>query len=116
LSGERLEFSSATQIYDFIHIADVARAFFLLSEYGENGRTYCVGSGSSRPLKEYITQMRDLLDPGAQLIFGGKPGICLDGKYFDIEPLVSDTGFCPGISFKEGVLRLRERWRKTHEN
>jgi nucleoside-diphosphate-sugar epimerase len=115
LSGEEIEFSASTQIYDFIHVSDVARAFSLLGELGKDGQTYCVGSGAARPLKEYIIQLRDLLDPVAKFIFGDKPGISLDEKYFDTRLLVADTGFCPKISFKEGILRLKEQWGNVHE-
>lgn len=109
LSGESPVFSAATQMYDFIHIHDVARAFYMLCQYGKNGQVYCVGSGSSRPLKAYITKIRDLINPDVLLVFGNKPGISLDKKCFDTTLLLKDTGFHPQIPFEEGVLRLKKR-------
>ncbi|MDL2217838.1 NAD(P)-dependent oxidoreductase [Christensenellaceae bacterium OttesenSCG-928-M15] len=116
LAGEQLAFSAATQQYDFIHVSDVAKAFYLACEHGVNGRTYCVGSGESRPLKEYIREARDIIDPSVELAFGEKPGICLDEQYFDTTLIAADTGFRPNISFTEGILRLQKEWRKAHEN
>lgn len=110
LSGECPTFSAATQMYDFVHVTDVAKAFYLLGQRGKNGQTYCVGSGCPQQLKEYITQMKNLLNPAAQLCFGSKPGISLDKTYFNTMSLVEDTGFCPRISFEEGILRLKEHY------
>ena len=115
LLGEPMKFSAATQMYDFIHVSDTAKAFFLLGKFGKNGQTYCVGSGDPHPLKDYIIQLRDLIDPLAQLDFGKEPGICLDEEYFDTRALISDTRFCPSISFEEGILRLKKQWRCVHE-
>lgn len=114
LSGEKLSFSAATQIYDFIHIADVAKAFYLLCQHGKNGKTYCIGSGKHQPLKNFIIQMRDLIAPGASLQFGERPGICLDARHFDTTPLYVDTGFQPDIPFQEGILRLKRALLSNH--
>lgn len=116
LTGKPLEFSAATQLYDFIHVSDAARAFFLLGECGRNGKTYCVGSGSPRALKEYITEMKDILSPDLELGFGDTPGISLGAQYFDTNPLAFDTGFHASISFREGIQRLKKQWELMYEN
>ncbi len=109
LTGQEMNFSAATQLYDFIHIDDVAEAFYLVGQYGKNGKTYCVGSGAPRSLKEYIIAIRDAIDKRLLLRFGDKPGICLEAKYFDTASLVQDTGFQPKVSFGEGIERVKKR-------
>lgn len=115
LTNQKMDFSAATQIYDFVHVLDVAKAFALLGDYGENGQTYCVGSGEPRSLKEYIIQARDLLDDTVELHFGKYPGISLEEKIFDTNTLKRDTGFNAKISFQEGIIRLKESWGKENE-
>ena len=69
---------------------------------------YCVGSGEARPLKEYISTIRDVVAPGANLGVGELPyppnplmRLCAD-----ISLLVKDTGWQPKIDFRTGIERL----------
>ncbi|MBR3622272.1 MAG: NAD(P)-dependent oxidoreductase [Selenomonadaceae bacterium] len=113
MAGEEMRFSAATQLYDFVYIDDVAKAFYRSGEKGINGRAYCVGSGYVKPLKEFIIEIRDIIRPDYRLFFGNSPGICLDDKYFDITSLTEDTGFYPKIDFRCGISKLADAYRRT---
>lgn len=117
INQEPLQFTSATQNYDFIHIDDVARAFYLIALNGKAFCEYVIGSGKARPLKEYITEMQATLNPEAQLLFGDVPftGTNLQLTEFDTSNTSNDTGFVPEISFAEGIKRTA-KWLKTTES
>lgn len=117
INREPLQFTSATQNYDFVHIEDVARAFRLI---GENGKPFCeyvIGSGNARPLKEFITELKDTLSPDAELVFGDIPftGINMPAEVFSTVDTENDCGFKAEISFSEGVKRTMN-WLKEQED
>lgn len=116
IHGEALQFTAATQNYDFVHVCDVARAFRLI---GENGKPFCeyvIGSGNARPLKEFIIEMKEVLAPDAQLVFGDIPftGVNMPLEAFSSKRTEEDCGFRPEISFAEGVKRTMA-WLKEVE-
>ncbi len=96
------------QVWDYIHFTDAARAFFAVAERGKDGRTYCLGSGSPRPLKEYAEELRDCVAPGAELQFGALPYYPHQPMYLaaDIRELSEDTGWRPEKSFREGIEEI----------
>lgn len=73
IANEPLQFTAATQNYDFIYIDDVARAFEAIGEHGKPNKEYTIGSGNARPLKEFILEMQQTLAPEAKPIFGDVP-------------------------------------------
>ena len=105
-AGRRPKFTAATQLWDYLERSDAARALRLVGERAEGRKVYCLGSGSARPLREYIEILRDIAAPGAPLGIGeiesGEPlSLCAD-----ISELRADTGFEPEVSFEEGIRRL----------
>lgn len=115
LSGEPLEFTSATQIYDFIYITDAARAIRLIGERGKPFTYYMVGDGRPRPLREYILEIKEYLAPDREFNFGAVPymGISLGTEEYDIKQLVDDTGFVPEVEFADGIVSTY-KWMKQH--
>ena len=107
LNGEHCAFSSGNQMYDFIYISDAAKAFVAIGEKGINNKTYYIGSQNPRPLKEFLIEMRDCVDPNIRIGLGELPfnGISLTYKEFDINAVKNDTGFVPEHSFKDGIQK-----------
>ena len=116
LRHEPLQFTAATQNYDFVHVCDVAKAFRLIGEHGKPFCEYVIGSGNARPLKEFIQQMRDTLAPDAPLVFGDIPftGVNMPLEAFSTRAIETDCGFHPDVSFPEGVKRTMD-WLKEVE-
>lgn len=114
IAKEPLQFTSGTQNYDFVYVTDVAKAFYLVAEKGVPFCEYMIGSGSAKPLREFITEMTSALDPTNPPIFGDVPftGTNMPLSTFDISDLQKDTGFKPEISFAEGT-KLTMDWLKT---
>ena len=114
INGEPLQFTAATQNYDFVHISDVARAFYLIAKNGKPFCEYIIGSGNAKPLKEFIIEMTTALDKNAVPIFGDVPftGTNMPLSAFDTTDTEKDTGFKAEMSFSEGTKRTMD-WLKT---
>lgn len=113
LEGTAPQYTKGEQIWDYLYCDDAAEAFYLAAEKGRDGAVYCVGSGQERMLRDYITDIRDVVSPEQELRFGEVPYYDKQVMYLcaDISQLQKDTGFIPKVSFKEGIRRTVE-WRK----
>lgn len=115
-AGKHQPLSEGNQMYDFIYISDAAKAFRLIGEHGLENRVYTIAQGQVQPLKNFLTVVRDVVAPDAELGFGEMSfnGIYLPAAYYDTKALVEDTGFVPDVPFAEGIRRTAE-WIKTQE-
>lgn len=115
LNGERPQYTRGEQQWDYLYCDDAARAFLLAAEKGRDGSVYCVGSGTTRPLMDYIKLLRDETCPGAEIGLGEIPYAEKQVMYLcaDISSLTADTGFVPEISFEEGIKRTVEFVRRN---
>lgn len=105
LKGERCAFSAGEQLYDFIYVTDAAKTFEAIGEKGISNRTYYIGSQNPRPLKEFLRELRDCVDPSIEIGLGEIPfnGVSLTYKEFDINAVKNDTGYVPETTFSDGI-------------
>ena len=117
LAGKMPLYTAGEQRWDYLYAEDAARAFYLAAQKGKDGSVYCLGSGKARPLADYIREMRDAVNPNAQLGLGKLPYAKDQVMYLcaDLSALTADTGFVPEYSFKEGIRRTVEWVRKYDE-
>ncbi len=115
INGEPLQFTAATQNYDFVYVTDVANAFYLIAKMGKPFCEYMIGSGNARPLKEFILEMQQECAPEAVPIFGQVPftGTDMPLSTFDISAIVKDCGFKPEVSFANGT-RMTMEWLRNN--
>lgn len=118
LAGEHCSFSAGEQLYDFIYIDDAAKSFAEIAEKGVTNRTYYIGSTHPRPLKEFLLEMRDCIDPELQIGLGEIPfgGVSLDYTELDIDAVRKDTGFTPELSFSEGIKKTIAWMKENNAN
>lgn len=114
INGEPLQFTAATQNYDFVYVTDVAQAFYKVAKYGKPFCEYMIGSGDAKPLKEFILEMVGSCGPNCTPLFGDVPftGINMPLSTFDISDIKNDCGFEPEVNFAEGTKMTME-WLKT---
>ena len=114
INGEPLQFTAATQNYDFVYVSDVAKAFYLVAEKGKPFCEYMIGSGNARPLKEFILEMVAACGPDSKPLFGDVPftGTNMPLSTFGIDAIKNDCGFVPDVSFAEGT-KMTMDWLKT---
>jgi len=108
--GGCISCTKGEQMWDYLYCEDAARALYLAAEKGKDGAVYPIGSGEARPLKEYISIIRDQIDTKRHIGFGEVPYYDKQVMYLcaDIEELTNDTGFVPEISFEEGIKKTME--------
>ena len=113
LNNERMQFTKGEQIWDYLYGGDCSRAFYLIGKHGKHGKAYTIGSGKTRYLKEYITAIRDAVNPMLEIGLG-------ELEYYpnqvmklcaDISELTEDTGFIPEVSFEDGIRKTIEWYR-----
>ena len=93
------------QLWDYLFSYDAATALMLMYFKGKDGAVYPLGSGQIRPLKDYIEEVRRILNGKARLDFGKIPYAEDQVMYLgaDTAVLERDLGFRPEYSFTEGI-------------
>ena len=107
-NGEPPTLTKGEQMWDYLYSEDAARAFRLLGEKGIDGKTYVLGSGEAKPLKEYMETIREVVCPDSQLEFGAIPYSEKQVMYLcaDISDLEKDTGWKPVVDFPSGMKEI----------
>lgn len=105
LADQIPQFTKGEQQWDYLYSGDAAKALYLIGEKGHDKKIYCIGSGSARPLYEYIYKIRDAIDPRLNLGIGDIPYSENQVMYLcaDIKDLTEDTGFKPSVDFDGGI-------------
>jgi nucleoside-diphosphate-sugar epimerase len=70
---EKPSFTALEQRWDYIYIDDFIAAFVLIAEKGIVGKNYALGYGSARKLQEYITLIRNSINPALPIGIGEIP-------------------------------------------
>ncbi len=105
LAGNRMQFTKGDQIWDYLYSKDAARAFRLVVGRGKDGSIYCLGSGKTRLLRDYIYAIRDAIDPSMAVGIDERDYYPNQVMHLeaDISNLTEDTGFTPQYTFEEGI-------------
>lgn len=103
-----VEMTPCTQLWDYLHVEDVARAMkrFAFSDC-ENG-IYNVASGDYKPLKEFVEIIKDVTGSQSELRFGavayGPNGPV--NLTPDVTKIKNALRWEPEISFEEGIRKM----------
>ncbi|MGN0588628.1 MAG: NAD-dependent epimerase/dehydratase family protein [Ruminiclostridium sp.] len=102
---EHCSFTSGYQTYDFIYITDAINSIIAVAEKGKPFNRYYIGSGEPKPLREFLLEMRDIVDPDAEIGLGDIPfkGINISYDQFDLKKVEKDTGYINKIPFAQGI-------------
>ena len=105
LNKEHCSFTEGFQTYDFIYINDAINSIIEVAEKGKPFNRYYIGSGNPKPLRDFLLEMKDVVDPTSELGLGELPfnGININYKQFKLKKVEEDTGYKNKISFKEGI-------------
>ncbi|AMA59307.1 NAD-dependent epimerase/dehydratase family protein [Bradyrhizobium sp. CCGE-LA001] len=109
-SGQHMALTACEQRWGFLHARDAASAFRLAITHDAANGIFNVGSPDAPPLRETVTRLRDLVDPGAVLGFGE-----LAYRPDQVMVLAADVsralalGWKPEVSLDEG-LRETVNW------
>ncbi|MCR5012134.1 MAG: NAD(P)-dependent oxidoreductase [Lachnospiraceae bacterium] len=115
LWSEKPSFTAGEQVWDYLYAEDAAEALYRIALYGKDGRIYPLGSGQIKQLKDYITILRDSIDPELPLGIGDLPYSDRQVMHLeaDISRLKADTGFVPETDFQTGIRKTID-WVKEY--
>jgi nucleoside-diphosphate-sugar epimerase len=87
----------------------------LLAQKGKSGEVYCVGSGHSRIMKDYIEELSDVMGKTCTIGYGDLPygDNTVMHLAVDISKIRNEIGFEPQISFKDGIIKTID-WAKVY--
>jgi len=108
ISGEDCELTEGIQMWDFLYIDDAVSALIQLIEKDCPSGAYNFGSGDTRQLKDFVIEMKEVLQSESRLLFGAVkyPETGMVSIAPDIKKLKWATGWQPEVSFKEGIKRI----------
>lgn len=111
--GEKPSLTEGKQQWDYLYSKDAGYAMYLLGEKGVSGKIYCIGSGQTKALSEYVEILRDNISRDLELGFGEIAYAPKQVMHLcaDITDLEIDTGFEPKYSFEDGIKETIE-WYK----
>ncbi len=105
LKNKEFNTTPGEQEWDYIYSLDCAKALYQIALNGVDGETYVIGSGSTRSIKEYITIIKNYINPDYKINFGKLDYDDNQIMYLcaDIKKLEKDTGFVVETEFEEGI-------------
>lgn len=107
---EHCSFTAGYQTYDFIYITDAINSIIAVAEKGKAFNRYYIGSGEPKPLREFLIEMKNIVDPEAEIGLGDIPfkGVDISYSQFDLKKVEKDTGYKNQIPFAEGIRMTAE--------
>jgi UDP-glucose 4-epimerase len=115
LREERPALTAADQHWDFLHVADAARAIRMAVECDSARGVYALGSGDAPRLRATIEWIRDSINPRLPLGFGEIPYRPDQVMHLqaDITRLKRDLGWTPSIDVQQGLVETIAWYRKN---
>ena len=107
-AGRSPQLTKCEQIWDYLYADDAADAILAVAERGKDGKAYPLGSGVGRRLSEYVEDIRRVVNPSVEVLYGVK-------EYYphqpmmlvaDISDLCNDTGWKPTTLFESGLRKI----------
>ena len=105
LVGQSPEYTLGEQNWDYLYCKDAAKAMYLLATRGSENKTYCIASGKTRKLYEYIEIIKNNINSNIILKLGAKQYAenQVMNLSVDISELVNDVDFIPEFDFETGI-------------
>lgn len=110
-NNESPEVTMCEQTWDYLFSEDAASAIRMIAEKGIDGKTYVLGSGQPKKLKEYVEILKEHISPNTEVKYGAKPYPDKQVMYLvaDISDITNDTGWTPTTSFEDGVNKMTQK-------
>ena len=107
LNGNSPNYTKGEQNWDYLFSEDLAKMLFILGENGKNKKTYCLASGKTKKLYEYINIIKNIINESIELKLGVieyTENQVMNLKV-DIRKFIKDTGYVPDTSFEKGMQK-----------
>jgi nucleoside-diphosphate-sugar epimerase len=116
LSGRAPQVTKCEQLWDYLFVADAARAIVSVAD-GKTSGIFNLGSGEARPLKKIIETIRAELKTQVQPAYGAIPYRPDQVMHLqaDIAKLRAATGWSPQVSLESGIRETVAHEKKLFE-
>lgn len=116
LDNESMEFTEATQMWNYLYVEDAAKGIFLACDKGKTGEVYCIAHMSNYPLKLYILALQEIIGSKSKLEFGKVTYNGLKPIELNVDTTreEKELGFIPKYSFDMGIKKTI-RWYKEQK-
>lgn len=104
MKNEELRLTECTQLWDFLYVQDAVLAIEALIQSHTASGAFNVASGHTRPLQEFIMDMRLILQSSSNLLFGSIIGERASDLFPVVHKLEKEINWKPQTSFSEGIL------------
>ncbi|HCJ58831.1 NAD-dependent epimerase/dehydratase family protein [Lutispora sp.] len=104
--NETPKLTKGTQQWDFLYAEDAAFALYLLGQKSKCG-SFNLAYGESRPLKEFVMEARNLINPDVELDFGLHVISDTVELRVNVDKIKNELGWEPFIDFGKGILRMK---------
>ena len=116
LRGQKPALTHGGQRWDYLHVADAARAIWKVANSPDVQGVFNLCSGRALSVRSIAERIRDLMDPGLLLGFGEIPygpdqRMALEA---DVSRLRDATGWTPQVPLDDG-LKATVDWYRNHE-
>ena len=108
ISGNPPIFGPANKFFDIVAVEDVALGLYLIGKHNTNKRDYYIGSGNPMLLRDYLTNVRQILSVNTPLFINQHTDdeLHFEKNWFNIKPLSLDTGYLPKINFEQAIKNV----------
>jgi UDP-glucose 4-epimerase len=108
-------FGDGSQAYDFVHVADVARAKLLaLKSDAATDRNYNVGTGVKTTIKELVDALLEITGSDLEPEYRPQEQMFVTHRVGSTENAERDLGFVAAVPYEEGLRSVVE-WRRSDE-
>lgn len=107
-ANQPCDLTSCVQEWDYLFVDDAIDALISITERECLDGAYNLGSGNVRPLKEYVCEMKEILNSDSDLNFGSVPygQAGMVSIHPSIDKLSKEIAWKVATSFKDGITRI----------
>lgn len=92
-------------LYDWVYIDDAVRLLYEIGTSSINFKDYYIGHNVLKKFKDYLVDVRDILNPNLTLIFGSrKDDLLVNYENININSVYEDTGIKINSNFVESIM------------
>lgn len=115
LNREKPALTPGTQVWDYLHAEDAARAIEGVGSCSSAAGVFNLGSGNPREVRDIVKLVRDQVDPTLPLGFGEVPFRPDQVMHLeaDITRLRDQTGWSPAVSLEDGIRQTVSWFREN---
>ena len=106
--NQNIQLTECKQDWDFVYIDEVAKVFVLFAKEKCRSGVYNIASGNHRVLKEYVQEIKNIMNSDSMLEFGAipYPGSGMVSFVPDISKLRKELNWKSMITFEEGINKI----------